>query len=233
MIDTKLILIEGPPGSGKTTTAQILAAEISKSGKPCQCFVEWGEDNPIPIGDDLHLGEVITTSITRETQMLQMWHQFARTRLSAETVTVMESRFWQTSVMLMYVAGHPTERILQSNQRVIEAIQGLNPVLIYFAIDDQKAFAARTIQIKNEEWQKAGLSELWETHIFKAFSSQKWFTDRGLSGSAGMIALLEEWAQVTTLLYDQVPFPKIKIHNPHQDRNLAMQQMSSFLVLDR
>ncbi len=231
MIDTKLILIEGPPGSGKSTTAQNLAAEISNSGKTCQCFLEWSAEHPIPIGDDLHLGEVLASAISREAEMLELWQRFAQVRRSADGVTVMESRFWQTSVMLMYVAGHPVEKIMASNRRVIQAIQDLNPVLIYFAIDDQKAFAARTIKIKNEEWQKAGLPALWETHIYDAFNSQKWFTDRGLSGNAGLIALLEEWAQVAAGLYDQLPFPKIKIRNPHQHWPLAMQQMRGFIGL--
>ena len=231
MIDTKLILIEGPPGSGKSTTAQKLAAEISKSGKKCQCFLEWSADNPIPIGDDLHLGKAIASSITREANMLQLWQQFAQSRRSEEIVTVMESRFWQTSVMLMYIAGHPKEAVLESNQRVIEVIQGLKPVLIYFAIDDQKAFVSRTIQIKEEEWRRAGLKESWIQHILDAFDSQKWFTDRGLSGLTGMHALLEEWAVVSAELYDRTPFPKIKIPNPHRDWTLAMQQMRGFLGL--
>lgn len=231
MIDTKLILIEGPPGSGKSTTAQKLAGEISKSGKKCQCFLEWSADNPIPIGDDLHLGQAIASSITREAKMLQLWQQFARERQSEEIVTVMESRFWQTSVMLMYIAGHPREAVFESNQHVIEVIQGLKPVLIYFTIDDQKAFTARTIRLKDEEWRRAGLKESWIQHILDAFESQKWFTDRGLSGLAGMHALLEEWASVAAELYDRTPFPKIKIANPYTDWALAMQKMHGFLGL--
>jgi hypothetical protein len=107
------------------------------------------------------LGQVIASSMAREADMLQQWQQFAQARQSEDPVTVMESRFWQTSVMLMYVAGHPIEGVLESNQHVIEAIRGLNPVLIYFAIDDPRAFAARTIQVKDEEWHQAGLEGSW------------------------------------------------------------------------
>ena len=231
MIETKLVLIEGPPGSGKTTTAQKLAAEISNSGQACQCFLEWSTNNPIAIGDDLHLGQVTASSMAREANMLQQWQQFAQARQSEELVTVMESRFWQTSMMLMYVAGHPIEGVLESNQRVAEAIQGLKPVLIHFVIDDLGAFAARTIQVKEQEWQRAGHKGSWAQHIFEAFDSQKWFTDRGLTGLTGTLAFLEEWGLVTEKLYDRLTFPKIKIRNPHKDWTLAMQQMRGFLGL--
>jgi hypothetical protein len=52
-----------------------------------------------------------------------------------------------------------------------------------------------------------------------------------LTGLTGMLALLEDWAQVTEGLSDRVAFPKIKIRNPHQDWVLAMQQMRGFLGL--
>ena len=174
---------------------------------------------------------MIASAIAREGEILELWQRFAGTRRSQEAVTIIESRFWQTSVMLMYIAGHRIEGVMESNRRVIEVIQDLNPVLIYFDIDDQKAFAARTIQIKNEEWQQASLPGSWEEHIFKAFDSTKWFTERDLSGTPGMFAMLEDWSQVTARLYDRVPFPKIKIRNPQEDWTLAMQEMRAFLDL--
>jgi len=89
------------------------------------------------------------------------------------------------------------------------------------------------VRMKNEEWQRSGLPGSWIQHIFDAFDKQKWFTERGLSGLAGMLAFLEEWTQVTERLYDQLPFPKIKIRNPHKNWTLAAQQMREFLGLAR
>jgi thymidylate kinase len=232
MIDTHLVLIEGLPGSGKSTTAQKLAADITNSGNSCQCFLEWDVDHPIPIGDDFALGKVIASSREREPSMLQQWQHIAQAARSQELVTVLESRFWQTSVMLMYIAGMPKEEVLASNQRVITAIQDLKPVLIYFAIDDPKMFAKRTIQLKDEEWQRQGIPGSWAQHIYDAVDPQPWLTRRGLKGLEGILAFWEEWAQVSDELYARLPFPKIKIRNPHVDWAKAMKQMQDFLSLD-
>src|ERR1051325_8136278 len=97
MIETKLILIEGLPGSGKSTTAQKLANVISNSEIACQCFLEWSTNHPIQIGDDSQLGEIIATSINRESELFQKWQNFVQVQQTQELVTIMESRFWQTS----------------------------------------------------------------------------------------------------------------------------------------
>jgi hypothetical protein len=233
MIETSLILIEGPPGSGKSTTAEILAGEIAKTGKACQCFQEWHPENPIAIGSDLDLDQVVSTSIEREGEVLQQWQQFTLSRQDSDLVTVMESRFWQTSLMLMYAAGSPLENILASSLRVIEAIQSLKPTLIYFQIDDLRGFTNRTIEIKEAEWQRAGFPGTWVGHISIAVENQKWFTRQSLTGLEAYLAFLEEWAQISEQLYDQLTFPKLTILNPYLDWTAAMGQMREFLSLPK
>jgi DNA polymerase III delta prime subunit len=231
MLDTKLILVEGPPGSGKTTTALKLAAEIAATGKACQCFWEWDPDNPIAIGEDIHLDQVIATAIAREDDVLRQWQQLVDRQRAQDAVTIMESRFWQTHVMLLYVAGHPLEGVLECNRRLITIIQELQPALIYFTIDDLRGFTMRTIQSKEEDWRRGGMPGSWAEHIFAAFEGQPWTAGRGLTGATGMVTLLEEWATVAARLYAQVPFPKINLRNPYQDWDAAMAQARRFLEL--
>jgi len=228
-IATKLILLEGPPGSGKTTTARKIAEWLDDGGFACQCFYEWSPDHPIPIGDDLHLGEVIRSSIDREGEVLQMWKRFSTDAETKDRITVMESRFWQTSLMLMYAAGSPLNSILESNRRVVNAIRALNPVLIYFAVDPLREFVQRTIQIKEAEWQAGQIPGTWAGHIFSAFEGLPWFQQRGLAGQEGFIQFLEDWFTVSNELFAQFPCRKLEIHNPHHDWSASMGTIQHFL----
>ncbi|MBN2048680.1 MAG: hypothetical protein JW750_12615 [Anaerolineaceae bacterium] len=231
MIQTKLILLEGPPGSGKSTTARGMAEEIIRAGLPCRCILEWDNPHPIPIGDDLDLNTVLDTALQRAPEMLHLWQRFAEAQQEQEIITVLESRFWQTSVMLMYAAGASVNDVLAHNRQVSQIIRPLNPVLVYFEIDDLSGFTDGVIRGKEAEWQRGGSPGTWAGHIFEAFAEQPWFVSRGVNGLDGYTLFLEEWKQVTERLYEQLPFQKTRVRNPYLDWNAAADQMRKFLGL--
>jgi thymidylate kinase len=231
MVNTKLILIEGLPGSGKTTTGRNLAGEIAQAGYDCQEFFEWSQPHPIDIGDFATLPEFIASAAAREVDLLRQWRAFALLQRAQDTVTVMESRFWQTTAMPMLLGGNPAEDVVQYNQRVIAAIQDLQPVLIYFTTRNVKAALERTIRIKNDEWRREGREESWAERIYKILKPQKWFANRNPQDLGEMSGFFEEWSALADQLYAGTPFPKIKICDPSLDWGQAMREMRVFLDL--
>jgi thymidylate kinase len=47
MIDTKLILVDGIPGAGKSTTAQFIARQLEKNGIKTKIYNETDNNHPL------------------------------------------------------------------------------------------------------------------------------------------------------------------------------------------
>lgn len=232
MINAKLILIEGIPGSGKSTIALNLANAISARRIKCQCYLEWAEDNPIFIGNMEDLSEIISSSRLREQNVLQQWRNFTQKARQQFTVNIIESRFWQASAMYLYLSGYPEDEVIKSNQRIISAISGLNPVLIYLAPKDIAQMLMWTAKVKNKKWRESGREGSWEQWGNEIYEQQRWFTNRSLKGPEAMVKFFNEWTSIANRLYEELPFRKTKIQNPHADWDMTISKIRYFLKID-
>ena len=57
----------------------------------------------------------------------------------------------------------------------------------------------------------------------------RWFRSRSLDGFDGWLGFFQEWVVVADELFDDWPYRKARIENPHEDWERAYQQMLSFL----
>ena len=231
MIDTRLILIEGVPCSGKSTTAEILAKDISSEGIQVNCFLEWSEDNPIFIGKMENLAEIISTTKARETDVFRQWTNFVHHARQHDAINIIESRFWQTNGMYLYLSGHSEEDVLKSTSQLTSIIVELNPVLIYLAPADIEALHAHVAREKNQKWREAGREGSWEEWGNRIYEQQEWFTRRSLTSKA-MARFFDEWAAITDRLFIEFPFGKIKIKDPQMDWERTMDLISDFIGIN-
>ena len=214
MIATRLILIEGMPCSGKSTTARKLKRILSVRGIECQCFLEWAPDNPIFIGKIEVSPEIIATTKSRAQNILRDWQDFTVRARERDIVSIIESRFWQTDAMYLYLSGHPEQEAIESSRRIVCIIAELDPVLIYLAPKDIGQMLSQVTQAKNQAWQKAGREGLWQQWGDDVYEQQAWFTSRSLKGEDAIVRFFYEWAAIADALYEEVLFRKIKIVRP-------------------
>ena len=215
MSNTKLILIEGIPGAGKTTSCKQLGRVLQQQGITCRWYLE--NDDPHPI-DCAHLklkdlGEKLPS----------LWSAFAAQAMKVNDVLIIESRLWQNTLLFMFMSEYPIDEIIDVHKMVLEKLKALYPILIYLYQDD--------IQIALERLHTLRNKELIEKDI-KTTSQYPWFQSRKLNNFNGWVRFFKEWQAVAEQLFSDWPFAKVKITNPHDNWGNTYQEMVRFFEIN-
>lgn len=212
MIDTKLILIEGIPGAGKTTTTEHLGTYLKKRGCKCKWYLE--NDDPHPIA-------------CREMKLMDLaeklplqWIAFTKQALQENATTIIESRLWQNTALFMFMDEYPLSEIVRVHQSVCKELKPLAPVLIYLHQDDIEMAINRLLALRSKSTIEKDLEDT---------SHYNWFRRRGFQTIEGWVHFFREWQKVAERLYVDWPYGKIKINNPHDDWEKAYWKMYGFL----
>jgi hypothetical protein len=212
--ERRLVLVEGLPNSGKTLTADWLAAQFG-AGKPTVSH-ESDPDHPIPIGWPKNAAEVIR-SCAASRYPFDMWEAFVA---SCDGVHVMEARFCQNAACFALLAGDDPATAASVSVRISRIVATLNPLVVYLRVSDPDAHAARVI----EKFDSAARAFLIAT-----FDQQRWLTERGLAGEAGFAAAIRSWAPLADDVMTQtanVPGVEVLvIDGPEQDWTAARAQI--------
>ena len=248
MIDTKLILIEGIPGAGKSTLQEYLDQQIKLHSIPSQIFTEEAKDHPIRFSfiytsDNfrqkypIEWEKFIKENPDHKTnlllyrywqdiainQMLLDWEDFIKNSINDQKITIMDSRFWNAISLPMLYAEHSIDEIIDINKRISEIIKPINPVLFNLHYTDVKGSVGRLPEIRGKEFAN---------FIVKRDMGCSWFTSRGYDNWDGIVEFWDEYINLTEKMYDYVDFHKLKLVNPHNDWNTSYKKIHQFLSLE-
>ena len=175
---TNLIIVEGLPGSGKSTTADMIAAELRKRGEKVICVDEGTADHPADYADyDFPDFE------TERTLILEKWRSFTETA-SRDTVYVFNCIFLQNPMCETMMRFGMEE---SASQKYIAEIAGiirpLSPVILYIDTPDAGVSVGRVLDERGNGWLNA---------VIDYHTSQGYGKAHGLTGYDGYINCLEE-----------------------------------------
>ncbi|SDB49947.1 Predicted N-acetyltransferase YhbS [Ruminococcaceae bacterium FB2012] len=174
---TNLIIVEGLPGSGKSTTAAMIAGELQKQGQTVLCFDE-GEEHPADYKDyDFPDFE------TEREKILEKWRGFVRSS-DRDAVYVFNCVFLQNPMcetMMRFDMGY--ERSHAYIAEIAEIIRPLRPVIVYIDRPDIRASVDRVLDERGKEWLDAVIGY----HTGQGYGRRK-----GLSGYDGYMECLAE-----------------------------------------
>ena len=212
MAASRLILIEGMIGSGKTTTAERLRDWLSGRGENVRAFGEGAADHPIRTR---RVDELLAVPAPGDpgAYSASQWRRLADRCRRREQTVILESIFLQNSVMPAFIDGASAATVDQICAEIQRQAAPAEPFLVYLRPTDIAAAIARVHRTRGEPWSSRNLAFV---------EGSPWARRRNLRGRDAVVRLYQAWEPVVSQLYERYPFPKLMVSDPQQDWPAAL-----------
>ncbi len=228
MRDTKLILIEGLPGAGKSTTAHFLARHLARQAIPHRWWYEEERGHPLAVFDDRaslrRVVEALSSGQHRPVvaAVLDRWRQLAARLRAADEIVLLDGCLFGHLTWSLFPAGVPEAEIHAYLAEVERIIAGCAPCLI--ALDQEDVAAA----LRRICARRGG--DTAERFIRNATASA-YGRRRGLAGFDGLVAFWRDYRALTDAAFARIGFPKLAIEVGGGDWANVQRRVADFLGL--
>jgi thymidylate kinase len=223
MIPTRLICVDGLPGSGKSTTSQRLCLHLLKLGHEARWYYEHGPDSPIWRGAERFrfTESGITDPMVVQELMLSRWKSLGAEIETGSTVALMESSLLHTTIGVMVAMDFDEVATLNCVREVTQAILPLHPVSIYLFPDDVgEALKAICAQRRHDQF---------EAPLIALLSKSAYARTHGLEDFDGAVRFFRRCREITDRAFSALPIPKLAIDYSARDWEAYERQITDFL----
>lgn len=210
---TKLILIEGLPGAGKSTTGQQIADLLSQRGIASRFYDEGDHEESVGFFDP--------SSPTYQQDLFNGWEAFAARQVGSPTLAVLSAHFWQNTALYMLDMGYEPAEIAIIIQAIATRIANLQPILIYLS---------PTEIAPHIHWLFALRGQGWSDFIFTRSMKMPYHRRRNHHDFTGIITFFQDCHTLCEQLFASFPYRKCKIQDPRQDWADAYRAINAYLL---
>ncbi|SEO55199.1 DNA/RNA helicase domain-containing protein [Paenibacillus sp. OV219] len=229
MQNTQLIMIEGIPGSGKSTTAQLISNELLRMGLGHKWWYEEVKGHPVYIYENYNEMQTIIEDLTSGNyqkvidRALKKWREFADSVQLSNEIVIVDSCLFGYLTWTLFPFEVPVQEIEAYVKAVEQMLKPLNPAIIYFYQIDIGA------ALKNICTRRGGETE---QHFIRASTGSAYGKSRGLDGFEGMVAYWKDYRTLTDTAFQSLACNKISINNSEGNWPQYARMISDFLGFD-
>jgi len=196
MVDTRLVLLEGLAGTGKSTLGQILCGMITQAGLPAEFVHEFDKRNPVHVGPAVG-GEGWQDAVRDK------WQQFIRQAgTENRPITIMDAAFLQCPVSELLERGVETRLIHSFVEQIRDLLLPLRPVIIYLYQQNIESALQTTFAGRNGKWQQKVITFLVDTPFARRHTQ---------SGFDLYLELNRQTRQICDEIVGKIPFRVLQV----------------------
>lgn len=214
-IGSKLIIVEGLTGSGKSIMAHMIARQLTYNGIPAGWVHEGELRHPIFVDDESSVERFMV-------DIHERWGAYARQVASLDQVAVVEACFLNNTMETLMDSNVRRSEILQFADRLLALIEPLDPVLVYLAQPDVRQALERNF---------ANRGPGFEEFVIDLVAGKPYAVSRGWTGYEGMVRYWQDFVALTDELYDRLDMSKIRIDNSAGDWAAYDRQVLDYLSI--
>ena len=220
MRSTKLILVEGIPGTGKSTTAQFIDRGFRSHCANVSWYHEDSSVQPVRLFFD-PTRHVPWSVYLNEAE--DQWRKFVLSFSTSDSVAVFDASILQNHVRSLLLFGCKADVIADLVLRIESIIRPLSPSWIYLKPDSIEDNFRRIGRARGEQ-----LLELW----VQSQSRFPYADQAKLTGSAGFIEFWNEVELVAQGIFDRLTISKTQINVTGSNWNELLDSVERFFNFD-
>lgn len=216
---TRLILVEGVPFTGKSTTSEYITTQLDLNGYPAH----WVSEGML---FQRYFPHVLAAGDRRqplsESMLRAEWNAFVETVLAADPIFVVDSALSYTAIAPLLDEDRPVAAIYAEIRRIAELCAPLHPRVIHLIGDVERLVPASIVE--------RGMG--WQEQLVRQAEAAPYQQARGRSGVEGATRLMHDLQVLVgeTLAHEAWPTLTLDVTAP--DWSAHRRAMLAFLELD-